>query len=1198
MDVCTIIAKNYVAYARTLARSFREQHPEGRFYVLIIDDFEGWIRPEEEPFIVVRPDDIGVEHFGRMAALYDVLELSTAVKPWLLRWLLARSPDGIAVYLDPDMRLYAPLEEMFATVHEHKLVLSPHNVDAMPRDGKRPNEQDILIAGTYNLGFIGIGSGDFADELLDWWAERLETDCIVDPARGFFVDQRWVDLVPGMADSFCLLRDRGFNVAYWNLHARPIRTAEGRWMAGSVPLRLMHYSGFDPRRPHLLSKHQDRIRLSDEPDLARLCADYAAELDANGAVAGSAWPYTYVETSTGLPLTGLVRKVLGKLAAEGHDAGSAFDPEGSKRLVDLLNEPAGVELGGSVGVTRYLATLHGIYPDLQRLYPDLSGADAERLVHWAAELATVEVPEQLRPEPKAPRRASTSSHDSAPPAPVPAPAAAEFGVNVVGYLNSELGVGEIARQAITALDAAAVPLIPVGIPTTVARQGHEFMHRGAGAAVFPLNLVCVNADQVPAFAAAAGPRFFTGRYSIGWWWWEVAEFPSQWMSSFEQLDEVWAGSAFVASALSAVSPVPVVRMPVPLTVRRSPRKPRDRFGFTDEFVFLFTFDYNSVAARKNPLGCLEAFLRAFPEPGEAVLVLKSINADRHPSEHERLRLAAAGHSHVRLLDDYLSAQDKDRLTASCDCYVSLHRSEGFGITMAEAMYLGKPVIATGYSGNLDFMTPDNSWLVDYELVPIGPGSEPYPAHAQWAEPDLEHAAALMREVFEQPESARERAAVGASDVRRRHDPAVVGAQMAARLRAAARGLNGAVVTSVEAPAALSRALHAGNLLESGPVRRGRNARGVAQKIALRGMEPHTSHQRRLDGDVIAAVQALARDVRALDARQLGAETDILRGLRSLERRIEERAQAADARIDDLAGRIDDLARRAELLEGLPEPSTAGADDAPYPSAPEEPWSIEYNEAHARFVARALVDPEILQAVGRGRPLPTGYGLGFDERAVELPWVAARDLSGLVLDAGSSLNHAHILRRLRRRMDDLHIVTLAPEERAFPQLNVSYLYADLRRLPIADGVYDRVVSISTLEHVGLDLTHFGAGDGHAPDPQREALRAAAELRRVLRPGGELLLTVPVGRPDRFDWVRALSLDELDELVASFEPEELEVTYFLHNGGWSMVTREEVADARYRDHFTSGPPRGRVVAAEAVACVALRLGPGGSGSVDRD
>ena len=118
---------------------------------------------------------------------------------------------------------------MFEAVRRHGLVLSPHNLGSMPRDGRKPNEQDILIAGVYNLGFVGINAGAFADELLDWWAVRLERDCIVDPERGFFVDQRWMDFAPAMAESFLLLRDPGFNVAYWNLHARPISQRDGAW---------------------------------------------------------------------------------------------------------------------------------------------------------------------------------------------------------------------------------------------------------------------------------------------------------------------------------------------------------------------------------------------------------------------------------------------------------------------------------------------------------------------------------------------------------------------------------------------------------------------------------------------------------------------------------------------------------------------------------------------------------------------------------------------------------------------------------------------------------------------------------------------------------------------------------------------------------------------------------------------------------
>src|SRR5262249_31339872 len=156
----------------------------------------------------------------------------------------------------------------------------------------------------------------------------------------------------------------------------------------------------------------------------------------------------------------------------------------------------------------------------------------------------------------------------------------------------------------------------------------------------------------------------------------------------------------VADALTAVSPVPVVHVPMPVWLPGHPRAAREELGLPEGFVFLFVYDYNSVFARKNPLGLLDAFLRAFPDAREgASLVLKSINAANHAAAHAQVVAAAAEHEHVHLIDRFLSPMDKNRLIMSCDAYASLHRSEGFGITLAEAMLLGKPVIATGYSGN-------------------------------------------------------------------------------------------------------------------------------------------------------------------------------------------------------------------------------------------------------------------------------------------------------------------------------------------------------------------------------------------------------------------------------------------------------------------------------------------------------------------
>jgi SAM-dependent methyltransferase len=289
-----------------------------------------------------------------------------------------------------------------------------------------------------------------------------------------------------------------------------------------------------------------------------------------------------------------------------------------------------------------------------------------------------------------------------------------------------------------------------------------------------------------------------------------------------------------------------------------------------------------------------------------------------------------------------------------------------------------------------------------------------------------------------------------------------------------------------------------------------------------------------------------------------------------------------ARIDDLAGQVSELREEVRRVVGV----SAHANGR-YPTAPEVPWSHEYNAAHRDFLIRALDDLDLLFAFKGDAELPAGYGVGFDERVVEFPWLLTRSLSGLVLDAGSTLNHPHILGRLRPRLDGLHIVTLTPEEQAFPFLDVSYLYADLRRLPMADGVYDHVVCVSTLEHVGMDNSYYGAAAPRSEDPDADLEHAIAELRRVLRPGGVLTVTVPFGEPEDFGWQRIFALDGIERMEGWFAPASSRRTFFRYTaGGWQRASAEESAGARYRDHFSNPAIQpDRAVAARAVACLQL-------------
>jgi glycosyltransferase involved in cell wall biosynthesis len=317
LNAATIAANNYLPFARTLCKTFLEHHPDGRFFVLLADEFNGAFDPSTEPFEMIELDRLDLPWGDLFLYQYSILELSTAVKPYLLRYLLDTHNLESLLYLDPDLYITAPLTSIDDALSRSSVVLTPHMFSPPPTDGKKPEEKDIMLSGVYNLGFLGVRNDKTVENLLDWWSKRLSSQCVVDPANALFVDQRWMDLAPSYFTGVEILRDPVLNVAYWNLHERKLQNIEGNFRVNGQPLGFFHFSGFNPNSLETLSKHQSRHRPFDNPALAAISRQYADELISNGYNALSKIPVAFNSISNGVRLGRLSQFVIRKAIEKG-----------------------------------------------------------------------------------------------------------------------------------------------------------------------------------------------------------------------------------------------------------------------------------------------------------------------------------------------------------------------------------------------------------------------------------------------------------------------------------------------------------------------------------------------------------------------------------------------------------------------------------------------------------------------------------------------------------------------------------------------------------------------------------------------------------------------------------------------------------------------------------------------------------------
>jgi hypothetical protein len=371
--VFTIVSKNYWGFARVLMRSLERHQPGWERHVVLVDEPDESVASER--FGTIPVTSLSLPRMREFFFRYSILELNTAVKPWAFEYLFERGYDRV-VYLDPDTCLYSPLVELEEVVESAFLVLTPHLTGML--DQARPTELDIIRAGIFNLGFLAVTRRPPLHRFLRWWQEKLEFDCVVDSPNHIFVDQKWLDLAPGLFPDVAIFRDESYNVAYWNLaHRRVVRSPDGEYGVNGRPLRFFHFSGIDVFHPGRLSKYQNRFREESLGDCLHLLREYARRALDAGHAGYHELRYAYGYFADGARIGDFMRGAYRRYA----DIRALLGPDPFASSAPF-NGPMRGDDRSSCPMTLAMGLLWEVRPDLRAEFPDPWGDNWNHYARW------------------------------------------------------------------------------------------------------------------------------------------------------------------------------------------------------------------------------------------------------------------------------------------------------------------------------------------------------------------------------------------------------------------------------------------------------------------------------------------------------------------------------------------------------------------------------------------------------------------------------------------------------------------------------------------------------------------------------------------------------------------------------------------------------------------------------------------------
>lgn len=711
-------------------QSLERCNPSWDRYTVLVDNIQNYVGVDEN-FTVIPVEELGLVDLNSFFRRYDILEANTAVKPWAFEKLFNKGYDNV-IYFDPDIEVYTQLK-MESELNNNLMLLTPHILESIVDDIDNYDDVRIILAGIYNLGFIALSKHEDLKRFLSWWKGKLEYHCLNDPSLGYFVDQKWMDLAPVLFKGVVISNDESYNVAYWNIVERK-----------GVEPSFFHFSGINLKSDKYLSVHRKSLLLSNCSEIIQTkIKEYKNSLLKNDYLSCSTIKYGYKKDVKGT-YSGIYNKDNYRLYDKyvWMSESSEFNDYVEKGILDIYvsyikdyyKDPLVISIfiddllvkdfvlenkESVLSVDIHSTKIHKILIKSSHSFvPEKIGLNSDNrtlsIGIWKIQnndnvIFNFEKREYFKKELLSERRPL------------------KIGYNLIGYMQSEAGTSQTARYIADSLDRLHIQYSIMDIEGDLSNRKYN------------TNIFFVNGDF--KLSNTFDSDLFDGCKNIGYWCWETENVPVDWYENEDVLDEIWTISNFCQNAISLKSNIPVLTVIPQLDFNINDDFDFTKYGIVENtFKFLFIYDSNSVTKRKNPEAVIESFLTAKKSDKfkDAILIIKTNSNEINSYKRDD----------IIIINEVLSRQETYELHNIANCFISLHRAEGLGLNILEALYLGKPVIATGWSGNVELVNYyDNYHLVDYKLIKIGVNYSPYKEDDIWAEPNISHAAELMIEVL-------------------------------------------------------------------------------------------------------------------------------------------------------------------------------------------------------------------------------------------------------------------------------------------------------------------------------------------------------------------------------------------------------------------------------------------------------------------